>query len=159
MTIKIGDKLPNATFRLVTPDGPKPVTTQDYFAGRRIVLAGGPGGESLVYVNGRESGAFSWGRDTVPLTPRARAGDTFTLLLDAQIGGLVSFEQAIDQVLAKLINEGRQNIPGVLNLLIECQAEAQAEFGVIFEQAVGPGRTASFLVDRIWSGWQVSAVD
>ena len=35
MTIKIGDKLPNATFRLVTADGPKPVTTQEYFAGRK----------------------------------------------------------------------------------------------------------------------------
>ncbi len=43
MTIKIGDKLPNATFRLLTPDGPKPVTTQDYFAGRKIVLFGLPG--------------------------------------------------------------------------------------------------------------------
>ena len=43
MTIKIGDKLPNAAFRLVTPDGPKPVTTQEYFAGRRIVLFGLPG--------------------------------------------------------------------------------------------------------------------
>jgi peroxiredoxin len=43
MTIKIGDKLPNATFRLVTPDGPKPVTTQEYFAGRKIVLFGLPG--------------------------------------------------------------------------------------------------------------------
>jgi glutaredoxin/glutathione-dependent peroxiredoxin len=43
MTIKIGDKLPNATFRLVTADGPKPVTTQEYLAGRRIVLFGLPG--------------------------------------------------------------------------------------------------------------------
>ena len=43
MTIKIGDKLPNATFRLLTPDGPKPVTTLEYFAGRRIVLFGLPG--------------------------------------------------------------------------------------------------------------------
>ena len=43
MTIKIGDRLPNATFRLVTPDGPKPTTTQEYFAGRKIVLFGLPG--------------------------------------------------------------------------------------------------------------------
>ena len=43
MTIKIGDTLPNATFRMVTADGPKPVTTQEYFAGRRIVLFGLPG--------------------------------------------------------------------------------------------------------------------
>ena len=43
MTIKIGDKLPNATFRLMTADGPKPVTTQEFFAGRKIVLFGLPG--------------------------------------------------------------------------------------------------------------------
>jgi len=43
MTIKIGDKLPNATFRLVTPDGPRPVTTEEFFAGRKIVLFGLPG--------------------------------------------------------------------------------------------------------------------
>ncbi len=43
MTIKVGDKLPNATFRLVTDDGARPVTTQEFFAGRKIVLFGLPG--------------------------------------------------------------------------------------------------------------------
>ena len=43
MTIKIGDRLPNATFRLVTGDGARPVTTQEFFAGKRIVLFGLPG--------------------------------------------------------------------------------------------------------------------
>jgi peroxiredoxin len=43
MTIKIGDKLPNVTLRLVTADGPKPVTTEEFFGGRKIVLFGLPG--------------------------------------------------------------------------------------------------------------------
>ena len=43
MTIKVGDRLPNVTVRLVTPDGPKPVETKDYFAGKKIVLFGLPG--------------------------------------------------------------------------------------------------------------------
>jgi peroxiredoxin len=43
MTIKVGDKLPHATFRLVTADGPKPVTTEEFFGGRKIVLFGLPG--------------------------------------------------------------------------------------------------------------------
>src|SRR6185437_15693426 len=43
MTIKIGDRLPNATVRLVTPDGPKPVETKDYFSGKKVVLFGLPG--------------------------------------------------------------------------------------------------------------------
>jgi peroxiredoxin len=43
MTIKVGDKLPNATLRLVTEDGARPVTTQEFFAGRKVVLFGLPG--------------------------------------------------------------------------------------------------------------------
>ena len=43
MTITVGDRLPNVTVRLVTPDGPKPVETKDYFAGKKIVLFGLPG--------------------------------------------------------------------------------------------------------------------
>src|SRR3984957_17529508 len=43
MTIKVGDRLPNVTVRLVTPDGPKPVETNDYFAGKKVVLFGLPG--------------------------------------------------------------------------------------------------------------------
>ncbi|HYA73653.1 MAG TPA: peroxiredoxin [Roseiarcus sp.] len=43
MSIKVGDRLPSATFRLVTSDGARPVTTQEFFAGRKIVLFGLPG--------------------------------------------------------------------------------------------------------------------
>jgi glutaredoxin/glutathione-dependent peroxiredoxin len=43
MTIKVGDRLPNATFRLVTPDGPQPVTTEEFFGGKKVVLFGLPG--------------------------------------------------------------------------------------------------------------------
>ena len=43
MTIKVGERLPNAALRLVTPDGPKPVETKDYFAGKTVVLFGLPG--------------------------------------------------------------------------------------------------------------------
>jgi glutaredoxin/glutathione-dependent peroxiredoxin len=43
MTIKVGDRLPSATFRLITSDGPKVVTTQEFFGGKKIVLFGLPG--------------------------------------------------------------------------------------------------------------------
>jgi peroxiredoxin len=43
MTVNVGDKLPNATLRLVTPDGAKAVTTEEYFAGKRVALFGLPG--------------------------------------------------------------------------------------------------------------------
>ena len=43
MALNIGDTLPTATFRTVTPDGVKEVTTADVFGGKTVVLFGVPG--------------------------------------------------------------------------------------------------------------------
>ncbi len=43
MPIKVGDRLPNATFRVMTPDGPAPKTTDEIFKGKKIVLFAVPG--------------------------------------------------------------------------------------------------------------------
>lgn len=41
--IKVGDSLPEVTFRVMTADGPKPRTTSEFFKGKRVVLIGMPG--------------------------------------------------------------------------------------------------------------------
>jgi len=43
MAIKVGDKLPEATFTTMSADGPKPVTTADVFKGKRVALFAVPG--------------------------------------------------------------------------------------------------------------------
>jgi peroxiredoxin len=43
MTIKVGDALPEATFQVMTPDGPAPRTSHDIFSGRKVVLLAVPG--------------------------------------------------------------------------------------------------------------------
>ncbi len=43
MAIKVGDRVPNATFRVVTAEGPKPLTTDDVFKGKKVVLFAVPG--------------------------------------------------------------------------------------------------------------------
>ncbi len=43
MTIKVGDRLPEATFRVMTPDGPAPKTTDELFKGKKAVLFAVPG--------------------------------------------------------------------------------------------------------------------
>jgi len=43
MTIKVGDSLPSATFVVMTPDGPGPVSTEDFFKGKKVALFGVPG--------------------------------------------------------------------------------------------------------------------
>jgi peroxiredoxin len=41
--IKVGDRLPNATFRVMTADGPAPKTTEELFKGKKAVLFAVPG--------------------------------------------------------------------------------------------------------------------
>ena len=43
MTIKVGDKLPNVTLTHATAEGPKPVSTEDFFKGKRVALFALPG--------------------------------------------------------------------------------------------------------------------
>lgn len=43
MTISIGDKLPETTFKTMTADGAKNLTTNEIFAGKKVVLFAVPG--------------------------------------------------------------------------------------------------------------------
>jgi len=43
MTIEVGDKLPQATFRLMTSEGPVAKTTDDLFKDKKVVLFAVPG--------------------------------------------------------------------------------------------------------------------
>ena len=43
MTIKVGDKLPSVTLTLATAEGPKPVTTEEFFGGKKVALFALPG--------------------------------------------------------------------------------------------------------------------
>ena len=41
--INVGDRLPEATFTVMTADGPKPRTSEEIFKGKKVVLFGVPG--------------------------------------------------------------------------------------------------------------------
>jgi peroxiredoxin len=43
MSIQVGDRLPQVTFRVMTPEGPAAKTTDDLFKGRKVVLVAVPG--------------------------------------------------------------------------------------------------------------------
>lgn len=43
MAIKVGDKLPEATFMTMGADGPKPMTTAEVFGGKKVALFAVPG--------------------------------------------------------------------------------------------------------------------
>ena len=43
MTIKVGDKVPSVTLRYLGPDGVKAVPSEEFFAGKKVVLFAVPG--------------------------------------------------------------------------------------------------------------------
>ena len=43
MSIKVGDKLPEATFTVMGPDGPQPLSSADLFGGKTVALFAVPG--------------------------------------------------------------------------------------------------------------------
>jgi len=43
MPIKVGDRLPASTFRMMTGEGPKPKTTDEIFKGKKVALFAVPG--------------------------------------------------------------------------------------------------------------------
>jgi peroxiredoxin len=43
MTIKVGEKVPDAAFTTFGPDGPKPITTAELFSGKTVALFAVPG--------------------------------------------------------------------------------------------------------------------
>jgi glutaredoxin/glutathione-dependent peroxiredoxin len=43
MAIKVGDRVPNGTFTVMTADGPKAKTTDELFKGKKVVLFAVPG--------------------------------------------------------------------------------------------------------------------
>ncbi|HTK13058.1 MAG TPA: redoxin family protein, partial [Xanthobacteraceae bacterium] len=43
MSIKVGDSLPQATFTVMTEEGPKPKTTDEIFKGKKVALFAVPG--------------------------------------------------------------------------------------------------------------------
>lgn len=43
MTIKVGDKIPSVTVNIMTEDGPDAVSTDEFFAGKKVAIFGVPG--------------------------------------------------------------------------------------------------------------------
>ena len=81
------------------------------------------------------------------------------LCLNAGFFGLVSIEEFIHQLAANSFRLAFDQFAGEFALLVHGQAHAQTELGVIFEQRVGPGRSAAISIEGLGRGGQIAAVN
>ena len=114
MPIKVGDKIPDFTFKIPTDDGPGDMSTQDLFAGKKVVLFAVPGAFTptchMNHMPGfvANAGALkAKGVDTIAVTSvndpfvmgawarESKAGDAVTFLAD----GSGEFVRLVDMAL------------------------------------------------------------
>ena len=72
---------------------------------------------------------------------------------------LFAVHEAIDEVFTEFVGVFLQEGFGEVHLLVEGEAHTETEFGVVFEEAVGPGRTVAVFVGCPRRGGQVAAVN
>ena len=81
------------------------------------------------------------------------------LLFDALLAGLIGVKEGGGEIVA---DGGSQALSQFLSegvLVVDGQAHAESELGVILEQGVGPGGTAALGVHRVRRGGQIASVD
>ena len=65
MTISVGDKLPDATFKIMSADGARDITTDEIFAGRKVILIGTRGVDEIAMVSVNDHHVMAaWARAT-----------------------------------------------------------------------------------------------
>ena len=73
MTIKVGDKIPSVTLMQMQEGGPRPVKTDDLFAGKKVVLFALPGAFTPTEI----LTAWEAGADIVKVFPAEVVGPAF----------------------------------------------------------------------------------
>ena len=110
---------------------------------------------------GRRPGRAGAGRPACPAAPRASfsaATRSRWAAIPASVRWSAS-SSAADEGRVEGARQAGQQLAGVLGLLVQREADAQPELGVVLEERVGPGRPAPVRVLGPGRGGQVAAVD
>lgn len=114
MTIKVGDRLPSTTFRVMTSEGPKPKASDEVFKGKKVALFGMPGaftgpchGQHMPSVVQNLAALKSKGVDTVAVTT---VNDPFVL---------GQWQKAIGSDEVELLGDGNAEFASAIGLTFD----------------------------------------
>ena len=153
MTIKTGDRLPDANFMTMTADGPAPVATANVFAGKRVALFAVPGAFTPT-CSARHLPGFVEKADEL----KAKGIDTIacTSVNDVFVMGAWGQDQGADGVV--MLADGNGDFAGALGLVMDGSAFGMGKRSQRYAMVVNDGVVEHLFVDEA-GGFEVSSAD
>ena len=139
MTIQVGDKVPSATFKVMTADGPQDMSTDEVFSGKKVVFFGVPGaftpGCSMTHLPG-----FVINADAI----KAKGADTIACMAvnDAFVMGAWGQGQNAEEIL--MLADGNGEFTAALGLELDASGFGMGNRAQRFGMIVDDG-TVSYL--------------
>ena len=139
MTIQVGDKVPSATFKVMTADGPQDMSTDEVFSGKKVVFFAVPGaftpGCSMTHLPG-----FVINADAI----KAKGADTIACMAvnDAFVMGAWGQGQNAEEIL--MLADGNGEFTAALGLELDASGFGMGNRAQRFGMIVDDG-TVSYL--------------
>jgi len=113
MTLQIGDRIPSATLMTPTPDGPRPITTDEVFAGKTVALFAVPGAFTPT-CSARHLPGYVENKDAL----KAKGVDTIACLSvnDPFVMGAWAESQKVDADTVLMLADGNGDLTRALDL-------------------------------------------
>lgn len=153
MTIKVGDRLPDANFMTMTADGPAPTSTADVFGGKRVALFAVPGAFTPT-CSARHLPGFVEKADAL----KAKGVDTIacTSVNDVFVMGAWADDQKADGVV--MLADGNGDFAEGLGLVLDGTGFGMGKRSQRYAMVVNDGVVEHLFVDDA-GGFEVSSAD
>lgn len=152
--IKVGDSVPNAKLTAATPDGPKEVTTEEVFGGKKVVLFAVPGAFTPT-CSARHLPGYVQNVDAL----KAKGVDTVACVAvnDAFVMGAWAKDQGVDGRITMLA-DGSGAFTRALGLELDLTARGLGVRSQRYAMVVDNGRVTSLSVEPP-GGFEVSKAE
>ena len=144
MTIKVGDKIPEATLFHMTDDGPAPITTAELFGGKKVVMFGVPGAFTRT-CSAKHLPSFTTNADAI----RAKGVDVVACLSVNDVFVMAAWgkdQNVGDKVL--MLADGSGEFTGKLGLELDLTARGLGVRAKRFSMVVDDGALTQLNVDE-----------
>ena len=155
MTIKVGDKVPEATLMHMTDEGPAPITSAELFGGKKVVVFGLPGAYTPT-CSAKHVPSFVANAEAI----KAKGVDTIACLSvnDAFVMGAWGKDQGVgDKVL--MLADGVAELTTKLGLEIDLSARGLGVRSLRYSMLVDDGTVTHLNIEESPAEMTVSGAD